>query len=79
MVKKSLANAGDTRDVGFTPGSKRSPRAGNGRQLAPVFLPGKFHGQRSLAGYSPWGCKELDATEHAHITFCDGKTEKMVL
>ena len=23
---------------------------------APVFLPGKFHGQRSLAGYSPWGC-----------------------
>ena len=28
----------------------------------PVFLPGKFHGQRSLAGYSPWGCKELDTT-----------------
>ena len=26
----------------------------------PVFLPGEFHGQRSLAGYSPWGCKELD-------------------
>ena len=26
-------------------------------------LPGKFHGQRSLAGYSPWGCKELDMTE----------------
>ena len=31
-------------------------------QPAPVFLPGKFHGQRSLAGYSPWGCKELDMT-----------------
>ena len=29
-------------------------------------LGGKFHGQRSLAGYSPWGCKELDTTEHAH-------------
>ena len=29
----------------------------------PVFLPGKSHGQRSLAGYSPWGCKELDTTE----------------
>ena len=28
----------------------------------PVFLPGKFHGQRSLAGYSPWDCKELDMT-----------------
>ena len=31
-------------------------------QLAPVFLPGKFHGQRSLVGYSPWGHKELDTT-----------------
>ena len=29
----------------------------------PVFLPGKFHGQRSLAGYSPRGHKELDTTE----------------
>ena len=28
-----------------------------------VFLPGEFHGQRSLAGYSPWGCKELEMTE----------------
>ena len=29
----------------------------------PVFLPGEFHGQRSLASYSPWGLKELDMTE----------------
>ena len=35
-------------------------------QPAPVFLPGKAHGQRSLASYSPWGLKELDTTEHAH-------------
>ena len=28
-----------------------------------VFSPGEFHGQRSLAGYSPWGHKELDMTE----------------
>ena len=28
-----------------------------------VFLPGKFHGQRSLAGYSPGGCRELYTTE----------------
>ena len=27
---------------------------------SPEFLLGKFHGQRSLAGYSPWGCKDLD-------------------
>ena len=29
----------------------------------PVFLPGAFHGQRSLAGYCPWGRKESDTTE----------------
>ena len=29
----------------------------------PVFLLGEFHGQRSLAGYSPWGRKESDTTE----------------
>ena len=32
-------------------------------QSIPVFVPEKFHGQRSLAGYSPWGCKEWDMTE----------------
>ena len=34
-----------------------------GMATTPVFLPREFHGQRSLAGYSPWGCKELDMTE----------------
>ena len=34
-------------------------------QPTPGFLPGKFHGQRSLADYSPRGCKESDMTEHA--------------
>ena len=34
-------------------------------QPTPVFLPGKSHGQRSLAGCSPQGHKELDMTEHA--------------
>ena len=32
-------------------------------QPTPVFLPGEFHGQRSLAGYDPWGRKESDVTE----------------
>ena len=31
----------------------------------PVFLPGKSHGQKSLAGYRPWGHKESDTTEQA--------------
>ena len=39
-------------------------------QPIPVLLPGKYHGQKSLAGYSPWGCKESDTTErlsaHTH-------------
>ena len=37
-----------------------------GQQSSPVSLPGKFHGQRSLVGYSPWDHKELDTTEHTH-------------
>ena len=32
-------------------------------QPTPVFLPGESHGQRSLAGYSPWDCKESDVTQ----------------
>ena len=33
-----------------------------GMATTPVFLPGESHGQRSLAGYSPWGRKESDMT-----------------
>ena len=37
-----------------------------------IFLPGESHGQRSLVGYSPWGCKESGTTEQAYmwIYFC---------
>ena len=41
-------------------GREDSPGEGNGN---PLQLPGKFHGQRSLVGYSPWGSKESDMTE----------------
>ena len=37
--------------------------------MAPVFLPGEFHGQRSLLGYSLWGHKELDTTERLTLSF----------
>ena len=37
-------------------------------QPTPVSLPGKSHGRRSLAGYSPWGCKESDTTEHLTLS-----------
>ena len=35
----------------------------------PVFLPGEFHGQRSLEGYSPWDLKELDTIEYLTLFF----------
>ena len=35
-------------------------------QPTPVFLPGTFHGQKSLVGYSPWGHKESDTTDHMY-------------
>ena len=47
----------------FIPGSGRSSGVGYGNPLHFLFLPGKFHRQRSLAGYSPRGHKELDTTE----------------
>ena len=37
-------------------------------QPTPVVLPGEFHGQRSLASYSPWDHKELDMTEQLSLT-----------
>ena len=36
-------------------------------QPTPVFLLGESQGWRSLVGYSPWGCKELDMTERLHF------------
>ena len=52
-VKNPPANAGDP---GLIPGSGRSPGEGNGNPLQYSCLE-KFHGQRSLVGYSPWGRK----------------------
>ena len=49
--KESVCNVGD---LGLIPGSGRSHGEGDGYPLA-VFLPGDFHGQRSLVGYSSWG------------------------
>ena len=53
MIKNPSADAGDTRDVSSIPGSGRSPEVGNGN-LTPVFLPTKFHGQRSLTASDSW-------------------------
>ena len=59
MVENLPTNAGD---VGLISGSGRSPGVGNDNP-SPAFLPGKSHGQRSLADYSLWGHKEWDMAE----------------
>ena len=66
LVKNLLANAGDTRDRRFNPWVRKIPWRRKW-QLAPVCLPGKFHGPRSLVGHSPWGCNESDMTEHTNV------------
>ena len=58
-VKILPANAGERGSIpvlGRSPGEEKW-------QPTPVFLPGESRGQRSLAGYSPWGRKELNTTE----------------
>ena len=62
MIKNPPANAGDT---SWIPGSRRSSGGGNGNTLQYSCLE-KCNGQRSLVGYSWWGHKELDTTEHTH-------------
>ena len=54
--EESACNAGD---MGAIPGLGRSPGGGHGSPLQYSCLE-NYHGQRSLAGYRPWGCKESD-------------------
>jgi len=71
VVKNQPANAGDT---GSIPGWGRSPGRGNGNPLQYSCLE-NIHGQRSLASYSPWGCKESDMTDHARTTYLSNVRE----
>ena len=66
--KNLPANAGDTgnRRRGFDSWVEMIPWKRKW-QPTPVFLPEKSHGQRSLAGYSPWGCRESDMPEWLSI------------
>ena len=62
MIKNPSANAGHIRNSGSIPGLGRSPGEEHGNPLQ-YSSQEHLHGQRSLVGYSPWGCKELDMTE----------------
>ena len=57
----------NTGDMSLIPGSGRSPREGNATHFS--ILPRKFHGQRSLVGYSSWCHNELDTIELTLFTF----------
>ena len=56
VIKNPPANA---REVGSISGWRRYPGCPRKWQPTLIFLPAKSHGQRSLAGYSPWGCKRV--------------------
>ena len=60
-------SACDARDLGSIPGLGRFPGEGNDNLLQFFWLENP-HGQRSLAGYSPWSHKELDMTERLSTT-----------
>ena len=62
MWASGKASAGDARDASLIPGSGRCPGGRNGNPIQ-YSCPEKFHGQRSLTGYSPWG----HMTEHIRI------------
>ena len=57
----SKDSAGQSKRHGFNPWVRKIPWKRK-QQFTAGILPGKFHGPRILAGYSPWGCKELDTT-----------------
>ena len=64
LVKNPPASIGDARDEGSISESERPPGGRKyGIPCQSVSLPGIAHGQRSLAGYSPRGCKDWDITE----------------
>ena len=73
VVKNLPANAWDTRDKGSIPGPGRFPGGGNGNLLQYTCSENP-PGQRSLAGYSPQGRKELDTTKvtytHMYLYLC---------
>ena len=63
--KEPTCRCGRHRRLEFDPWVRKIPQRGK-EQPTPVFLLAKSRGQRRLAGYSPWGHKELDTTEHMH-------------
>ena len=67
VIKNSAVNAGDIRNMGPIPVSGGSLGRKRAWQPTPIFLPEKFHRQRSLVGYSPWGKEADTAGQHTFM------------
>ena len=67
MAKSLLAKAGGTNDAGVIPGLGRSP--GKGMTTHSIILACRIPWAEEPGGYSPWGCKESDTTEHRQTLF----------
>ena len=67
MVAQTVKNLPAIQETQFRSLGQEDPLE-KGWQLTSVFLPGEFQGQRSLAGYDPWGRKESDVTERLTLS-----------
>ena len=61
--------------MGSVPGLGRSPGGGKGNPLRYSYLE-NAGGQSGLGGYSPWGCKETDTTEHTRTQHVSGSVSR---
>ena len=62
VVKEPACQCRRHKRQGFNPWIGKIPLE-EGMATLQLFLPGKAHGQKSLLGYSPWGCKETNTAE----------------
>ena len=76
-VAQMVGNPPQSRRPGFNPWVQKIPWR---REClpSPIILPGEFHGQRSLTGYSPWDRRELEITEQLRLSlFFDKKVKAL--
>ena len=67
LVTQTVKNLPAIQEIGFYPWVGKIPWRREWLPT-PVFLPEKFHGQRSLAGHRPWGHKEMDTTKQLTLS-----------
>ena len=67
LVKQQQKNQPIMQETGFDPWVRKTPWRREWLPI-PIFLPGEFYGQRSLAGCSSWSAKESDNTERLSLS-----------